>query len=401
MSAPTPPQGTPAAHASADGPVPATPGLLRSINNRVVLDLLIRNGSLTRGDVRTLTGLSKPTASQLLTRLEESKLVVASGFGSPRPGGRAPQLYELNPRSGFAAALEVTPSSVHAVIADITGAEIASVLLPATDTAFGPELAISALSMACETAKIAAADLSSVVVGAPGSYDPELDQLLFSDHLAGWQQAGLVAALSRSIGAAVFVENDVNLVAVAEQRAAQQPDEDFFLLWIDERIGGSIVINGQLYRGRHGGAGEAAFLQLPGVATVRDPARDNHGGFEDLAGQEAVVALARVAGLPADDAPTAVAAAVASHPALLTEIAGRYAVGLSSVVALLDPARVVIAGSVVRAGGEELRREIESELAAVAITTPPISTGQVIDAPILRGALLLSLDNTRDLVFAT
>ena len=81
-------------------PAPAQPGLLRSMNNRVVLDLLIERGSLSRGDVHALTGVSKPTASQLLTRLEESGLVLPIGFGDTGPGGRAPQLYAINPKAG-------------------------------------------------------------------------------------------------------------------------------------------------------------------------------------------------------------------------------------------------------------------------------------------------------------
>ena len=100
-------------------PVPATPGLLRSINNRTVLELLIQHPSLSRGDVCSLTGVSKPTASQLLTRLLDAELVLDAGPGSPRPGGRPPQMYKLNPRAGFAAAINVDPTSIQVRVADL------------------------------------------------------------------------------------------------------------------------------------------------------------------------------------------------------------------------------------------------------------------------------------------
>ena len=92
---------------------------MRSINNRTVLELLIQHPSLSRGDVCSLTGVSKPTASQLLTRLLDAELVLDAGPGSPRPGGRPPQMYKLNPRAGFAAAINVDPTSIQVRVADL------------------------------------------------------------------------------------------------------------------------------------------------------------------------------------------------------------------------------------------------------------------------------------------
>ncbi len=393
---------------SAEPPVPATPGLLRSLNNRVVLDLFIQHGSLSRGEVRTLTGLSKPTASQLLARLEESGLVLKNGFGkAAAPGGRAAQLYVLNPQSGYAGAIDVSSAVPRARVADVVGTLVGEADAREAGVAAdaGPEGAVRVLEAAARVAGKELTDLDALVVGAPGSYDPGADELRFSDHLVGWQDPGLVAALRERLGIPVFIENDVNLVAVAEQRTAPADADNFFLLWLDDRIGGALVIDGGLYRGARGAAGEAAFLQLPGVPVVRDPARDNHGGFEDLVGEGAIRAMAAERGLVGEDAVGIVERAVADDaPAateLLTEIASRYAIGLASVLALLDPGRVVVAGSVARAGGERLRALVERELASVAITTPPLSLGVVEASPILTGALMLSLDHARDRVFAT
>ena len=79
------------------GPMrPGTPRMLRGINDRAALDLLLEHGPLSRTRLGELTGLSKPTASQLLTRLEAAGLVVASGSTRGGPGPRA-QLYAVNP----------------------------------------------------------------------------------------------------------------------------------------------------------------------------------------------------------------------------------------------------------------------------------------------------------------
>src|ERR671915_1899275 len=105
---------------------PGTPRLLRELNDRVVLELLLSHGPLTRAQLGTRTGLSKVTASQLLARLEERGLVAVVGS---QAGGRGPNaaLYAVVPSSAYVAGLEVGPDGVTAGVADITGHIVAQV----------------------------------------------------------------------------------------------------------------------------------------------------------------------------------------------------------------------------------------------------------------------------------
>src|SRR4051794_18424314 len=90
------------------------------MNDRAALDLLIAHGPLTRTRIGELTGLSKPTASQLLNRLEAAGLVRATGRVSGRPGPNA-ALYEIEPTAAHVAALAVGHTGISAQVADITG----------------------------------------------------------------------------------------------------------------------------------------------------------------------------------------------------------------------------------------------------------------------------------------
>src|SRR6187200_2456429 len=99
---------------------PGTPRLLRGINDRAALMLLLERGPLSRSRLGELTGLSKPTASQLLTRLESAGLVRRSGSSQGRPGPKA-QLYEINPEAAHVAGLDVTPTRILAAVADLSG----------------------------------------------------------------------------------------------------------------------------------------------------------------------------------------------------------------------------------------------------------------------------------------
>src|ERR1700720_3281847 len=99
---------------------PGTPSLLRELNDRAALELLLSGGPLTRAQVGERTGLSKVTASQLLARLEERGLVETVG---EQAGGRGPNaaLYAVVPSSAYVAGLTVGPEGVVAGGADITG----------------------------------------------------------------------------------------------------------------------------------------------------------------------------------------------------------------------------------------------------------------------------------------
>ena len=108
---------------------PGTPRLLRGMNDRAALDLLLEHGPLSRTRLGELTGLSKPTASQLLARLERAGLVVATGVSEGGPGRNA-QLYEVNPASAYVAALDVTPTRIVAAVADVSGRVVGRSELP-------------------------------------------------------------------------------------------------------------------------------------------------------------------------------------------------------------------------------------------------------------------------------
>jgi len=384
---------------------PAKPRLLRAINNRVALELLLERGSLSRSDIARLTGVSKPTASQVLSRLEAAGLVLPISKTEGRPG-RVAQLYMLNPRAGFAAAVDVTPRKVQAQVADLAGAVIGDATLGRPRRGgTGPGWALSALDLALEQAGLTRSDLKSMVVGAAGSYDTEADQLKFAPHLSGWQRPGLVRDLEAEIGIPVRVENDVNLAAIAERRAgAAQNFSDFFLFWVDDGIGGALMVDDRVLRGATGGAGELSYLHLPSIDRIVSPVRGSVGGLERWVDQDAVTALATEHGLAGADPVRLLAEAAADPTAgrahFLSSLALRFAIGLSAVVALVDPAAIIVGGSWLRAGGEPLRALVSRHLDDVAVSTPPVLCSAVEGNPVLAGALFTALDHARDHAFS-
>ncbi|MEU3839143.1 ROK family transcriptional regulator [Streptomyces sp. NPDC028635] len=394
---------------------PGTPRVLRAMNDRAALDLLLEHGPLSRTRIGKLTGLSKPTASQLLARLEAAGLVLATGRAEGRPGPNA-QLYEVNPGAAHAAGLDVAPGRIRAAVADITGHTVGQYELPTPGRRPAQPVAqqvTDALDGAVKAAGLARADVHRLVIGTPGAFDPGTGRLRYASHLPGWHSPTLLDELAAALPMPVEYENDVNLVALAEQRlGAARGHEDFVLLWNQEGLGAALVLGGRLHRGFTGGAGEVGFLPVPGTPLVRGVRKANSGGYQELAGSQAVPRLARELGMsdvpsgPYDEAAAVLLARAAAEETVLGRLllqtyATRLATGLASLVSVLDPELVVLSGTSLTSGGEVLRTLIQDELQELAASRPRLVVGEVTDHPVLRGALERALSVTRDEVFDT
>ncbi|AUH42969.1 ROK family transcriptional regulator [Streptomyces sp. CMB-StM0423] len=394
------------------------PGTLRAMNDRAALALLLEHGTLSRTRLGKLTGLSKPTASQLLARLEAAGLVIATGTSEGSPGPNA-QLYALNPAVAHVVGLDVTAARIRAAVADVTGRTVGSYELATAKRTGGGAAegtvrrVVRAVDGAAKDAGLTRAELHRAVIGTPGAFDPGTGRLRYASHLPGWHSPTLLEELAAALPMPLAYDNDVNLAAVAEQRrGAARGHDDFVLLWNEEGLGAAVVIGGRLHRGGTGGAGEVGFLPVPGATLVRQVTRANSGGFQELAGAQALAPLARELGLTpgrghyAEVAAELVARAAAEpgepgHAELLDRYAQRLAVGLASVVAVLDPQLIVLSGAVLAAGGDRLRALVQSELAELAVPRPRLVTGAVERHPVLTGALESALATTRDEVFDT
>ncbi|MED7924685.1 ROK family transcriptional regulator [Nonomuraea sp. LP-02] len=394
-----------------DGPVPGTPSLLRAINDRAALRALLDRGPLTRPEIGALTGLSKPTASQLLARLQEAGLVVLDGVREGLPG-RTAEVYRINPAAAYAGALDVTPDRIEARIADITGTVVGEHTLPTTRRRPAGEL-VERLGAALAGAN-PPDKLRRVVIGVQAAIDPATGRLGYAaaKDVPGWQIPDLVPTLSAGLGVPVDVENNVNLVALAEQaHGAARDSRDFVLLWADEGIGSAIVLGGRMHRGATGGAGEVGYMPTPGAPTAREAGRYANHGYQALTGGPAVLKLLRSYGVRGADFRQAVANAVRlaggagqradDARAGLRDIAARLAVGLAAVTSVVDPGLIVLTGGVVLPGGETLRELVEHELHALTIPRPRVRLSSVEGNPVLAGALDLALDTVREEVFGS
>ena len=380
---------------------PGTPSLLRELNDRSALELLLTGGPMTRSQLGEHTGLSKVTASQLLARLEERGLVAVAG---EQAGGRGPNaaLYAVVPSSAYVAGLHVEQNEISAAVADVTGTVVTQVSVNPADAADPVALVRGAVLAACTAAGVAPEALRAFVIGTPGVLDPRTGDPRLAVNLPAWHE-GVLDALRSDLGRPVTLENDVNLAAMAERSVgAAVGVEDFVLVWIGVGLGLAIVLGGRLHRGVGGAAGEIGYLPVPGVPLPEDVTHPATGAFQRLVGGQALVPVAAEYGFVAPTAAEAVLAAVDAVAAgqergadFLAELAGRVATGVAAVSVVLDPGLVVLGGDVGLAGGAELARRVAAQVGRICPARPDVVPSGVSGVPVLRGAILAAVDQAR------
>jgi predicted NBD/HSP70 family sugar kinase len=164
----------------------------------------------------------------------------------------------------------------------------------------------------------------------------------------------------------------------------------------------ALVIDGRLYRGAHGAAGEIAYMPL-GMGDPHDPANRRRGAFEEAAAAAGVIRIARKLGMRMPLSPEKIFTAarhghVAASRVVQAE-AARLALAIATVAPVLDPELVILGGGIGR-NGDLLLEPIERELRQLLPFRPRVVVSALGEDAVLRGAVAIALEVTRDRVFA-
>jgi predicted NBD/HSP70 family sugar kinase len=393
------------------GSTPGTPRLLRAINERALLEHLRRQGPTSRAQLARDTGLSKPTVSQALANLERAGLVRVVPVEDTPPGrGRPAVLYEPDPTAGYVVGLDVGRSWLRCAVADLTGGIVARRDVP-NRARSAASLVRSLTDLARQVVAGARLEWEQVVhtlIGSPGVFDPQRRRLLFAPNLPGWGQTGLVEAMRGALGPLVTVENDANLAALGESAFGQGRDvRTFAFLTVGTGVGMGVVVDGRLYRGAHGVAGEIGFLPLgadgtPGAPSAEHPDAIRRGLLEQAAAADGVVRTAQALGMAqASSAQRIFTEARAGDPVArsVVELEGqRIALVVAAITAVLDPELVVLGGGIGH-NLDLLREPLTQRLHALTPLRPRIVASELGADAVLLGAVATALDLAREQVF--
>ncbi len=272
-------------------------GSLRERNRRQLLNALRERGSASRADLARSTGLSRSTVSTLVTDLQSSGLVVERepDDGRPSQQGRPPTLLALDQSAGLILGIDFGHEQVHVAIADLSRTILAERMQPLDVDNAAREALAAAVALTEEAVSEAGLEPDRILcagVGLSGPIDRATGTVHAGKILPGWGAIRPVAELTERLGVPVHLDNDANLGALAEVTlGAGIGAQDAVYLMVSGGIGAGLILNGQIYRGTGGTAGELGHVLVDESGPICRCG--NRGCLETFAGGPAIVELLR------------------------------------------------------------------------------------------------------------
>lgn len=315
---------------------------------------LIRDGvATTRSELRRLTGLSRTAVAARVSALSGRGLVVEREEGLST-GGRPPTLLFFNSDAGVVLSAAIGRSRTRLAVCNFAG-DVQTISDLDQETGIGPDDLmpdlVKRLEALLEESGRDADSVHGVGLSLPGTVDQLRGCSLDSPVMSGWDGVALEPYFRELTTAPIVVDNDANVIALAERNGERRGVDDLLLLKISTGLGAGIISGGVLQRGAVGAAGEFGHNKTPAAAGLPCRCGDT-GCLEAIAGGWALVRALQQQGHAVGHIRDVVDLANRGEPEarrLIRESGRHIGEVIAGAVNLLNPAIVVIDGDMARA----------------------------------------------------
>lgn len=380
-------------------PRTASNRIASQVNRTVLLDALRSQGPSSLADLAKVTGLSIATVNRLVDRLIDDDEIVTTRVASST-GGRPARIVEFNPAAGSVLAVDLGGRRITAAVTDLHASVLLreEVSIASADRSAARDVYESLVTVVQQLRDDAAAAhtrVRAVCVGVPGVVRSGAGRVEFAPALQ-WFDFPLVDLLQDHLGIAVHIENDVNLTALAELRhGAARGCNDVLVVSVGTGVGAALLLDGRLYRGASGAAGEVGYTMLD-----RSSLASPWPGFGDLESRVGTAGvLERLGGtttamegmVPFLDAARA---GDATATAVFDELVDDLTLLIANASVLVNPELVVLGGGFGRAAADLLLPAVERRLTGRIPFEPALVRAELDDAELI-GAAELAIDASR------
>jgi glucokinase len=399
-----------------------TPQFMKSMNRATIVDVLVKNGPISQTQICEVTGLSRATVSTIMNELKQEKLILEVKK-EISTGGRRQTLLKLDENAGYVVGIDLGGTKMVGAVTNLSGKFIVKMRWPTkTKDDDGPEAILATLISFINTlitkAGVDGEKVRGIGIGVPGVVRPG-GVVEWAPNLK-WRNMDLASKLTAVTNKPVFVENDVNLLALGEYwYGAAQGTQSMACLAVGTGIGAGLIINGQLYTGIHQAAGEVCNLLVdrsylgkdfsqfgclemlasgPAIAkqymvTVQNCAENRNHENNEVFDEEGGPGESNLTG-----AELVFSEATRNNPVakqIIEEFSQNIAMAIIALTTVLDPEIVVLGGGVSQNAG--LFRDRILELCSPVVQVMPrLEVSALgIDAGIM-GAIALTLHNTSE-----
>lgn len=389
--------------------------LLKEVNQYSVLNLIRKRGPLTRPEIVRITGLSRPTVEKIIDEFRSLGFIEELGKRSSAvKSGRKPVLISLNPSAKYIVGIDFECPDINIVITDLKSRKLAekSRRLHENDS---PDRILRFLKgdidALIQQLGIGNDKLVGIGIGLPGILDYSSGVSVIIERLSHWENVPIRDIMYDHYKVPVFIENDVNMMAIAEKYLCEDEVLDNMIyVALRQGIGAGIFIDGALYHGTHGNSG---FL---GHTTISNRGKKCKCGKKDClelyADEPQIVASAIAAmqgnsrsliGRLSDNNKEMIslttigqAADAGDHVALqVLHDAGNFlGIGIANMIYLLDINKVIIGGSAVCAGDqflESVRASLNDSLRSVFQQELSVRFSRINESTAALGATIIVL----------
>ena len=374
-------------------------------SNQRVIEVIRANREISRRRISSVSGLSVPSVTRLVNELvgsgflkvTESTLVEGAGPGRPA------SIVSLNPACGCVIGVDVGEHLIQVALGDMNGGIIKETRIP-TDADQGGDVTCSNIVHAIDEVLAFhnavhpenAPALRAITIGVPGTIDPISSKVVIAPMINGWSDFDLKASLKdRLPQVSLRIENDINAAAIGEYAVGAAQDQNSFVFAsMRGGIGAGIFIDGQLYRGNAGFAGELGKMVFD--SNFRFSPAEGVGNLESICGEATVSATANDRGVDLRSGksgqPTirslseAVAQGNPKAIEIFESILGHFGLAIANVASLLDPGVIVVGGDIHEV--MEMAVERLNDIIGRLVPSPAMIVGSSLgDQAVLRGAV--------------
>lgn len=272
-----------------------TSRLMRSINYASTLKLIRQCGPISRTEIANQLDASLSTVVRIVDELMADNLVRASGEVEST-AGRSRPLIEFNGSAHIVIGVDLGEEEMLGVVSDLSGNILHEVKMPGVvspepnDVSYVIDLLTQLLKFADKTKQ----NMRGIAIGAPGVTQGRDGIVTWAPSL-NWRELPLRQILTDRFGVPIYVENDVNLLALGEWGFGANKDvEDMVCVFIGTGIGAGLIISGALHRGFNQASGEVGRL-LTDIQCLDQRYDDRYGPLEQEASKRVIMGRAQAA----------------------------------------------------------------------------------------------------------
>jgi len=372
------------------------PESLGEMNKNLILELLRKNGPLSRAQISRRLEMSFPSVSANVKNLIGNGLIKEIGEGDNSLGRKA-TLLQFNAEKGYVLGIDAGRAMIRAMSANLLGEKVAVVKNDSPTSKSGREI----ISQICDVidkvlkqSKISVEDLLCIGIGIPGIRDESKGKNLLAPFVEDWEDIKIKDSIENHYKARVIIENSVNLGAIGEKwKGASRGYSNSVYINYGIGIGSALIINGELYRGTNGAAGEVGYMTLDKYYLRRS--YSEQGSLEEIISGPSI--LKKVKDLnPDDDGTLEEVFQMAKEKGsgvngIVAEILIYFGMMLVNIVSLFNPEAIILSGGIGRYIFDEYLQELTEILQAHVPYVPKLLCSQLGDNANILGAVGMAI----------